>query len=247
MFNLCWFKHKNIFECFRCFWKVLCFYKNWKISKNSVALFWQLSRGSSKSHDTAASSHVDFGDLFASERASREGYTKIFAAQLTTPSRVNLPIAKNTSKFFSQFCLWVFWQLALATCWRLTPIAKNVCLAKSGSVFKNPFSFSSNFLWLFTFSLNWISSKHSVSLSTNSIFALFHLQIFKKKVWVLISSPHISCFELHFCEYLCWCFVYGFVSFFFGLSLFGLLRYLFLCELVSVDRFMYYHVLVFLR
>ena len=48
------------------------------------------------------------------------------------------------------------------------------------------------------FFLNWNSSKHSMSPSTNSIFALFHLQIFKKKVWVLISSPHISCFELHF-------------------------------------------------
>ena len=30
MLNLYWFKHKNIFECFRCFWKVFCFYKNWK-------------------------------------------------------------------------------------------------------------------------------------------------------------------------------------------------------------------------
>ena len=24
MLNLCWFKHKKIFECFRCFWKVFC-------------------------------------------------------------------------------------------------------------------------------------------------------------------------------------------------------------------------------
>ena len=31
--NLCWFKHKKIFECFRCFWKVFCFYKNWKFQK----------------------------------------------------------------------------------------------------------------------------------------------------------------------------------------------------------------------
>ena len=108
----------------------------------------------------------------------------------------------------------MFWRLALATCWQLTPVSKNACLAKSGSVFKNFFSFPSNFLWLFTFSLIWNSPKHFVSLSTNSIFALFHLQIFKKKVWVLISLPHISCFEFHFREYLCWCFVfcYGFVS-----------------------------------
>ena len=33
MLNLCWFKHKNIFECFSCFWKVFCSYKNWKFQK----------------------------------------------------------------------------------------------------------------------------------------------------------------------------------------------------------------------
>ena len=33
MLSLCWFKHKNIFECFSCFWKVFCFYKNWKFKK----------------------------------------------------------------------------------------------------------------------------------------------------------------------------------------------------------------------
>ena len=96
MLNLCWFKHKKIFECFRCFWKVLCFLQKQKNFKNSVALFWWLSRGSSKSHAIAASSRVNFGDLFESERSSREGYTKIFAAQLSTPSWVDLPIAKNT-------------------------------------------------------------------------------------------------------------------------------------------------------
>ena len=32
MLNLCYFKHKKIFECFRCFWKVFCL-KNLKISK----------------------------------------------------------------------------------------------------------------------------------------------------------------------------------------------------------------------
>ena len=67
---------------------------------------------------------------------------------------------------------------------------------------------------------------------------------FKKKVWVLISSPHISCFEL----YLCCCFVfrYGFVSIF-EIVLVWIVEVLFFCKLVSVDRFIYYHVLVSLR
>ena len=64
--------------------------------KNSVPLFWRLSRGSSKSHASAASSHINFGDLFVSERSSCVGYSEIFAAQLANPSRVDLPVVKNT-------------------------------------------------------------------------------------------------------------------------------------------------------
>ena len=78
------------------FLESILFLQKLKIFKNSVTLFWRLSRGSSKSHATGVSSRVDFGDLFASERSSGEGYTKIFAAQLATPSRVRLPVSKNT-------------------------------------------------------------------------------------------------------------------------------------------------------
>ena len=46
--------------------------------------------------DSVASLRVIFGDLFASGRSSREGYSEIFAAQLATLSRVDLPVAKNT-------------------------------------------------------------------------------------------------------------------------------------------------------
>ena len=72
------------------------FLQNLKNFKNNVALFWRLNHGSSKSHTIAVSSQVDFGDLFASERSSREGYTEIFTAQLATLLRVDLPVAKNT-------------------------------------------------------------------------------------------------------------------------------------------------------
>ena len=72
------------------------FLQKLKNFKNSVALFWRLRRGSSKSHATAASLRVDFGDLFASERSSREGYIEIFVAQLATPLQVDLIVAKNT-------------------------------------------------------------------------------------------------------------------------------------------------------
>ena len=78
------------------FLESILFLQKLKNFKNSVALFWRHSCGSPKSHDSAAPSCVNFGDLFASEGSSREGYTEIFAAQLTTPSPVDLLVAKNT-------------------------------------------------------------------------------------------------------------------------------------------------------
>ena len=72
------------------------FLQKLKNFKNSVALFWRLSRGSSKSHAIATSSRVDFGDLFTSDGSNREGYTEIFTVQLANPSQVDLLVAKNT-------------------------------------------------------------------------------------------------------------------------------------------------------
>ena len=62
------------------FLESILFLQKLKNFKNSVALFWRLNRESSKSHATAASLRVVFGDLFTSERSSRDGYTEIFAA-----------------------------------------------------------------------------------------------------------------------------------------------------------------------
>ena len=41
LLNLMLIKHKNIFECFNCFWKVFCF-ENFQKFKNCATLFWQL-------------------------------------------------------------------------------------------------------------------------------------------------------------------------------------------------------------
>ena len=87
MLNLCWFKHKKIFECFRCVLESILFLRKLKNFKNSVALLWWLSRGSFKSHASAMSLHIRFGNLFVSEWSSHEGYTEIFVTQLATPSQ----------------------------------------------------------------------------------------------------------------------------------------------------------------
>ena len=116
MLNLCWFKHKNIFECFRCFWKVFCFYKNWKISKTVLPCF--------------SNSVAGHPSLMPQSRARR--------SVLATCSRVKGPVARGTkrfsqlssrlpckwdfqsrktlNKFFQIFWLEVFWQVY----WRLT-------------------------------------------------------------------------------------------------------------------------------
>ena len=136
MLNLCWFKHKKIFECFRCFWKVFCFYKNWKISKTVLPYFGDLVTG-----------HL-----------SRMPQSQAGGSVLVTCSRVEGPVAKGTqifsrlslrlpcewdfqsrkilSKFFQNFWLEVFWRVKLVTFWRLTSVAKNAWLAKVGLFLK---------------------------------------------------------------------------------------------------------------
>ena len=44
MLNLCWFKHKKIFECFSCFWKVFCSLKNWKFQRQCCPVLATQSR-----------------------------------------------------------------------------------------------------------------------------------------------------------------------------------------------------------
>ena len=126
------------------FLESILFLQKLKNFKNNVALFWRLSRRSSKSHASTTSSRVNFGDLFTSERSSREGYSEIFAAQLTTPSRVDLPVRKTLRKFFTILSLSVLAARPddlLATHFS----RENRVFGKTGLVFK-PFNFSSNFL-----------------------------------------------------------------------------------------------------
>ena len=91
------------------FLESILFLQKLKIFKNSVALFWQLGRGLSKSHVTAVSSRVVFGDLFASGRSSRKEYIEIFMTQLVILSGVRLPVAKkHLANFFKSFGLKCF-------------------------------------------------------------------------------------------------------------------------------------------
>ena len=132
-------KHKNIFECFNCFWKVFCFCKNFK---NSVALFWRLGCGSIKSRAyievfgnslvgqrpsyekdlekfskilSVSSSHDSVGNLFASGSSSCDVIQKFLRPPSRLPHGCAFQSQKTLRKFFKNFVSKVFGGLT----WRL--------------------------------------------------------------------------------------------------------------------------------
>ena len=123
----------------------------------------------------------------------------------------------------------MFWWLALATCWRLTPVAKNTCLAKTGSVFK-PFQYS---LELFM-TIHFLSQ---LNLTQTLCVTLYKLNCctcsppnLQEKRYGLLFSHLISLILSFIFVSICvgvliFFFFYGFFSIFLGLFLFGLLRY----------------------
>ena len=78
-------KHKNIFECFNCFWKVFLF---WKFSKFSKIV------------------HLYFGDSTSQVKPVVRPQSRAYSEALATLWRVKLPIAKKTLKKFQK--VWVF-------------------------------------------------------------------------------------------------------------------------------------------
>ena len=200
MLNLCWFKHKNIFECFRCFWKVFCFYKNWKISKtvlpcfsNSVAGHPSLMPQSRARRSVLATCSRVKVQSRGVQRDFRSSVRDSLASETSNRK-------KHLTNFFKSFGLKCFGRCTgdwLATC--ISREKSVFCISKI--VFKTFSVFPSNFLCLFTFSLDWNWPKHSMSPSSNSISASSHLKIFKKKVWVFSVSFDFSCFEYYLLDF----------------------------------------------
>ena len=169
------------FECFRCFWKVLCFYKNWKISKTVLPCF---------------------GDSVVGH-PSRMLQPRVRVLILVTCSWVKGPVARGTqrfsrlssrlprewdvqswktlSKFFQNFWLEVFWRLDLATCWRLNSVAKNACFAFLRTVFQKFLVFSSSFNDCSLSSPKYLSQTLRVFFEKSSIFAPCLLQTSRKR------------------------------------------------------------------
>ena len=114
MLNLCWFKYKKIFECFKCFWKVFCFYKNWKISKTLLSCFSDLVAGH-PSYEIQPRAHVLILAIFHEWKVQLRGVHRDFCGS-AHDSLAGRPSSREKHlENFSQFCLWVFWRLELAT------------------------------------------------------------------------------------------------------------------------------------
>ena len=123
----------------------------------------------------------------------------------------------------------MFWRLDLASCWRLTSVTKNACLAKTGAIFKSfsilPRSFCDCSLTLsivLTQTLRVSIYKfHCYTCSTSNL---------QKTRYGLLFSHLISFILIFIFVNICvgvFDFCYGFVSVFLGLFLFGLCKKLF--------------------
>ena len=153
--------HKKIFEFLVVFGKYFVFAKIVKIFKNSVALFWRLSRGLVQSHALIASPHRDFSRLIGGSMSQLWKILRIFfkiwvfmflAAQYVVrgwkvQSRGvhrdfcssprdslagRLSSREKHLEKFSNFWFLGFSQLILATCTWLGSVAKIACFAYWG-------------------------------------------------------------------------------------------------------------------
>ena len=145
MLNLCWFKHKKIFECFRCFWKVFCFYQK---KKNKIENFQKqccpvLATLSWVIQVACYSRELTgwFWRLVREWMVQLRGVHRDFRGSARN-SLVGRPSSREKHlENFSQFCLWMFCRLALATC--LSREKRVFCVSKI--VFKTFLVFPSNF------------------------------------------------------------------------------------------------------
>ena len=124
---------------------------------------------------------------------------------------------KHLENFF-KICHMGFWRLALATCLRLTPVAKNLCYAQWGL-------FSRQFSKTFQFSLAYcdcsLSPFFKITMFTHNtfIFSLISLPIFKKSMGYVSFSMYFTSLALDFLDCVSlmistnMIFEYGFLTF----------------------------------
>ena len=111
----------------------------------------------------------------------------------------------------------MFWRLELATCWRLSSVAKIACLAKIGAVFKSFSVFPRTFVTIHL--LSQLSPSQTLRVPIfKPHWCFISYPNHQEKVWVLFSSSHFPYFmdvfitiwiDIVFVTFLSLCVGYG--------------------------------------
>ena len=141
MLNLCWFKHKKIFEYFSCFWKVFCFYKNWKFQK----LYCPILATQSRVRQVACHSRELTGRFWRLvckwKVESRRVHRDFHGSACNSLASKSFQSRKTHRRFFKNLVFKVFRGLP----WRLDSVVKIMCFPYWGlfsRLFSKTFHFS---------------------------------------------------------------------------------------------------------
>ena len=204
MFNLCWFKHKKIFKCFRCFRKVFCFYKKWKFQKQCclvLATQLRVIQVACHSHELAG----QFWWLVREWKVQSRGVHKDFHGSACnflaseTSSR-----EKHLANFFKTFGLKCF-----GGClgdWLVTCINREKCVfCVLKTVFKTFSVFPSNFCDC-SLSSPFLSLKHSMSHFKKHLFLHHSFSNLQEKGMGFLCLTSFFMFLMYF-SWFCECVV----------------------------------------
>ena len=129
MLNLCWFKHKKIFECFRCFWKVFCSSKTENFKKQCCPVLatqsW-VSQVACHSRKLAG----QFWRLVHKWKVQSWGVHRDFRGSTCDSLASKTSSREKHLANFSNFQPKVFWRVILVTHLRLMSVVKIACFAK---------------------------------------------------------------------------------------------------------------------
>ena len=182
MLNLCWFKHKKIFEYFSCFWKVFCFYKNWKFQK----LYCPILATQSRVRQVACHSRELTGRFWRLvckwKVESRRVHRDFHGSACNSLASKSFQSRKTHRRFFKNLVFKVFRGLP----WRL---ASNLVQSQKSRVLHIEGYLQGRFQKLFIFSLCIIITIHT--FISCPLFSLGPLSIRVKKGESILFLMHI--------------------------------------------------------
>ena len=128
MLNLCWFKHKKIFECLVVFGKYFVLLKTENF-KTVLPCFGDSVMGQTSRMPQSWALGSVLATCLRVKGSIIRGTQRFLRLSSWLPCKWDFQSRKTLSKIFQNFLLEVFWRVKLATFWWLTSVTKNVCFA----------------------------------------------------------------------------------------------------------------------